>query len=163
MTDPYFLVVGCDDELAPLPRLMDLETLGEIDLVACRVCGANAEIERILRSHGVQPRVVFRAEDNRLLQGLAAEGIGAAIMPYLAIDHSRRRHRARRSQRADSLAENRPSWHADRYRTPAAEAFIELARQVGRELAGQIATEHAKYSLRALTRSTPMSEAERTR
>ena len=49
----------------------------------------HAEVERFMRSHGIEPRVVFRAEDNHLLQGLAAKGIGAAIMPALAIDRSR--------------------------------------------------------------------------
>ncbi len=143
LTDPYFLVLGCDHELAGRPVLDDLQTLGQIDLVAYRVCRANAEVERFLGSHGVQPRVVFRAEDNHLLQGLAAEGIGAAIMPYLAID------RSRQDTPLVDLSSLIPPrriglvWHADRYRTPAAQAFIDLAREFARDLAEQIATECA--------------------
>jgi DNA-binding transcriptional LysR family regulator len=143
LTDPYFLVVGCDHELAGRPVLTDLATLGQIDLVAYRVCRANAEVERFLTSHGVQPRVVFRAEDNHLLQGLAAEGIGAAIMPYLAIDRSRDDTAL---VDVSSLVPPRRIglvWHADRYRAPAAEAFINLAREVCADLAGRIETEHA--------------------
>jgi DNA-binding transcriptional LysR family regulator len=143
LADPYFLVVACDHELAHRERLADLEALKEVDLVAYRVCRANAEVERFLASRGVQPKVVFRAEDNHLLQGLAAEGIGAAIMPYLAIDHSRR------DVALVDLSVLIPSrriglvWHADRYRTPATEAFIELAGQIGRDLAERIRAEHA--------------------
>jgi DNA-binding transcriptional LysR family regulator len=143
LTDPYFLVVGCDHPLAHRRVLTDLETLGTIDLVAYRVCRANATVEEFLASRGVRPSVVFRAEDNHLLQGLASEGIGAAIMPLLAID------RSRRDIALVDLSGLIPSrrigliWHADRYRTPAAEAFIELAREAGQDLAGQIATGHA--------------------
>jgi DNA-binding transcriptional LysR family regulator len=145
LSDPYFLVVGNGHALAGEGVLTNLETLGEIDLVAYRVCRANAEVERFLASHGVQPKVVFRAEDNHLLQGLAAQGMGAAIMPYLAIDH----HRADVAL-VDLSALIPPRriglvWHADRYRIPAAEAFVELAREMGRDIAEQIRAEHASH------------------
>lgn len=141
LADPYFLVVGRDHELAGVPRIPDLETLGRVDLVAYRVCRANAEVERHLRRRGVEPRVVFRAEDNHLLQGLVAEGIGAAIMPLLAID----RHRD--DIVAVELAGLVPARriglvrHRDRFVTPAADAFVGLAREGATRLSGRIEAE----------------------
>jgi DNA-binding transcriptional LysR family regulator len=141
LSDPYFLVVARDHQLAAQRVLPSLETLGEIDLVAYRVCRANAEVERYLRARSLQPRVVFRAEDNHLLQGLAAEGIGAAIMPFLAIDW------ARDDVVAIPLADWIPNrriglvWHRDRYQSPAAKAFTELAVEITSQLAEQTESE----------------------
>jgi len=139
LTDPYVLVVGRDHPLARKRTPPSIKGLGEIDLVGYRVCRAHAEVERYLRSRGVEPRVVFRAEDNHLLQGLAAQGVGAAIMPSLAVDRSR----------SDTvlldLAELIPNRriglvrHRDRFQTPAAQAFIELARAAADALATQLA------------------------
>lgn len=137
LSDPYVLVVDRTHELAASGALQSLETLGTIDLVGYRVCRANAEVERFLRSRGVEPRVVFRAEDNHLLQGLAAQGIGAAIMPILAIDRSR--DDIVLVELADQIPRRRIGlvWHRDRRLTPAAEAFIQLARQMASGLQEQ--------------------------
>ncbi len=132
--DPYLLVVGSEHELARSSVPPDLELLGRIDLVAYRVCRAHAQVERFLRSHGIEPRVVLRAEDNNLLQALAARGVGAAIMPLLAIDPSRDDIVV---LDLDGLIPRRRIglvWHRDRYRSPAAEAFIALARHLSAEL-----------------------------
>jgi DNA-binding transcriptional LysR family regulator len=103
------------------------------------VCRAHAEVERFLRSRGVEPRVVFRAEDNHLLQGLAAQGVGAAIMPILAVDRSR--DDTVLLDLADLIPNRRIGlvWHRDRFRTPAARAFVDLAHQAADDLAAQLA------------------------
>ena len=59
LSDPYVLVVGRTHELAASGALQNLETLGTIDLVGYRVCRANAEVERFLRSRGVELRGVL--------------------------------------------------------------------------------------------------------
>ncbi|MGH6919781.1 MAG: LysR family transcriptional regulator [Geminicoccaceae bacterium] len=133
LSDPYVLVVGREHPLATAGVVQNLESLGEIELVGYRVCRANLDVERFLRAHGIEPRVVFRAEDNHLLQGLAAQGIGAAIMPLLAIDPSREDTIV---LDLDELLPRRRIglvWHRDRHQTPAAQAF----RQQARELASQ--------------------------
>jgi DNA-binding transcriptional LysR family regulator len=83
--------------------------------------------------------VVFRAEDNSLLQGLAAEGVGAAIMPTLAVD--RARDDTVLFDLGDLIPDRRIGmvWHRDRFQTPAAKAFIALAHQTAGELALQLA------------------------
>ncbi|MCI0583024.1 MAG: LysR family transcriptional regulator [Chloroflexi bacterium] len=128
LTDPYVLVVARGHPLARRRALPSLGVLAKIDLVGYRVCRANASIERFVRSRGVEPRVVVRAEDNHLLQGLAAAGVGAAIMPILAVDRSRDDAVI---LDASHLIPNRRIGivrHRDRYRSPAALAFVEQAR-----------------------------------
>ena len=139
LADPYLLVVARDHPLATRSRPPTLESLGEIDLVGYRVCRAHAEVERFLRSRGVEPRVVLRAEDNSLLQGLAAEGVGAAIMPTLAVD--RVRDDTVLLDLSDLIPDRRIGlvWHRDRFKTPAATAFIALAQHTAGELALQLA------------------------
>jgi DNA-binding transcriptional LysR family regulator len=80
-------------------------------------------------SASIEPRVVFRAEDNSLLQGLAAQGIGAAIMPMLAIDRSR--EDTILIDLGNLIPDRRIGlvWHRDRHQTPAAQAFHRLARE----------------------------------
>lgn len=140
LRDPYVLVVGSEHELARKPKPPPLDVLGRIDLVGYRVCRANAQVERFLRSRGVEPRVVLRAEDNNLLQALAARDVGAAIMPLLAIDRSRDDIAL---VPLDAIPPRRIGlvWHRDRYRSPAAEAFTVLARKLSAELAAEISVQ----------------------
>ncbi len=135
LSDAYVLVVGRDQPLAGRSGSTSLETLGEIDLVGYRVCRAHAAVERFLHSRGIEPRFVFRAEDNQLLQGLAANGVGAAIMPALAIDRSR--DDIVLIDLADEIPRRRIGLvrHTDRYQTPAATAFIQMAHQTAADLA----------------------------
>jgi DNA-binding transcriptional LysR family regulator len=134
LSDAYVLVVGRDHSLAGRSGSTSLETLGEIDLVGYRVCRAHAAVERFLRSRGIEPHFVFRAEDNHLLQGLAAYGVGAAIMPALAIDRSR--DDIVLIDLADEIPRRRIGLvrHTDRYQTPAATAFIQMAHETAADL-----------------------------
>jgi DNA-binding transcriptional LysR family regulator len=133
-TDPYLLVVPAGHALARRRRPPGLADLRELELVAYRVCRANAQVERHLRAHGVEPRVVLRAEDNLLLQGLVARGVGAALMPLLAVD------RDREDTVALALGGEVPPRrtglvrHRDRHVTPAAQAFAALAREAAATL-----------------------------
>ncbi len=138
LSDPYVLVVGRGHPLAVGSGSTNLETLGEIDLVGYRVCRAHAAVERFIRSRGIEPRFVFRAEDNHLLQGLAAQGVGAAIMPALAIDRSR--DDIVLIDLADEIPRRRIGLvrHRDRYQTPAATAFIRLAREIAADVADRM-------------------------
>jgi DNA-binding transcriptional LysR family regulator len=134
LRDPYRLVVHVKHPLARLTSV-DLVDLRDVDLVGYRVCRAHAQVERFLRTQGIEPRIVMRAEDNQLLQGLAANGVGAAIMPLLAID-------LKRSDTVvidlgDQLPPRRVGllWHCNRHRTPPMDSFIEIARALGADLA----------------------------
>ena len=74
--------------------------------------------------------VVFRTDDNGTLQALVAEGLGVAIEPLLVVDQKDRAVKAlpfgtRIPPRTIVLA-----WHRDRYRSQAAQAFVELAQEL---------------------------------
>ena len=136
LTDPYVLVLPAGSPVGE-PSLRDL---GAIDLVAYRTCRANAAVERHLRAHGVEPRVVLRAEDNVLLQRMAATGIGATILPALALDSALDGVELRR---LDGLIPDRRIGlvlHRDRYRSPASLAFVELAIAHGKRLSEELAS-----------------------
>lgn len=137
LRDPYRLVVHLDHPLAHLANV-DLDDLRDVDLVGYRVCRAHAQVERFLRARGIEPRVVMRAEDNQLLEGLAAHRVGAAIMPLLAID-------LRRSDTVvidlgDQLPPRRVGllWHRDRHTTPPTESFIEIAQGLAADLVDHV-------------------------
>jgi DNA-binding transcriptional LysR family regulator len=128
LTDPYVLVLPRGHELASMSAPLTLGRLGEIDMVAYRACRAHAQVRRFLRSHGVELRVVFHAEDNALIQRCVAAGIGAAIMPLLAVDTDQEDIALRD---LDDLVPRRRMglvFHRDRYRPPAHLAFTELAQ-----------------------------------
>ena len=74
--------------------------------------------------------VVFRTDDNGTLQALVAEGLGVAIEPQLVVDQKDRAVKmlpfgTRLPPRTIVLA-----WHRDRYRSQAAQAFVELAQEL---------------------------------
>ncbi len=83
-----------------------------------------------MRGHGHEPRVIFRSDDNGAVQGMVAAGLGVALVPALAVD-------ARDpGVVALPLGEAVPprvlclAWHRDRYRSPAARAFVDAAARL---------------------------------
>jgi DNA-binding transcriptional LysR family regulator len=137
LRDPYLLVVHPDHPLARAGRPPRLAALAEHDLIGYRVCRAHARMERHLREHGVEPRVVMRAEDNNLLQGLAAQGAGAAVMPLLAIDLGRPDTVVLDLRGQVPPREIGLLWHRGRHLGRPAQDFVALAREAAGELAEQ--------------------------
>lgn len=138
LRDPYVLVLPSEHPLAYSDDPMTLKQLGEVDLLGYRVCRAHAQVEQYLEANGVEPRVVFRAEDNALLQRLAVAGIGAAIMPLLAIDPNLDGMEVRDLSGVLPDRQIGLVSHRDRYRSPAQLAFVELARDHAARLAEQM-------------------------
>jgi len=130
LRDPYMLLVAADSPLANASQPLPVRDLAGMALIGPRECLCGEQIEARLRSYGLEPRVVFRSDDNPTVQGLVGAGVGAALLPRLAIDLADERTVALR------LSEEVPSrvvclaWHRDRYRSPAARAFVEAAQRV---------------------------------
>jgi DNA-binding transcriptional LysR family regulator len=128
MTDPYVLVVPAGSPLASRPPA--LRELLEHPLISYRTCRTTQRVEDRLRQTGREPQILFRSDDNRIVQGLVAADVGIAIVPRLTLDETDD------SIEIVELGERVPprligiAWHRDRRRTRAAEAFVELARQV---------------------------------
>jgi DNA-binding transcriptional LysR family regulator len=136
--DPYVLVTAPGSRLATTPPAhRSLELIDGERLLGSRLCRSTRWVEEELRGRGLQPDFVFRSEDNGTVQAMAAAGLGTALVPFLAVDPT--------DHGVVILPTDLPPrrialiWHRDRYRSPAARAFVDIARAlcevVARELA----------------------------
>jgi DNA-binding transcriptional LysR family regulator len=137
LRDPYVAVVSRDSELAARGkvRLRDLHRHRLVGYGTNSHCQRN--LETSLRSRGVEPCYMFRSNDNRTVQSFAEGGVGIAILPRLALEPSEE----------SVILETEPrlpprwiviAWHRDRYHTPSAQAFVDLARSYCAELEGGV-------------------------
>jgi DNA-binding transcriptional LysR family regulator len=130
LRDPYVLLVSAKSELAERDGPFPLRSLAGLPLIGWRTTG---EPDRFLRGHVSDLNVVFRTDDNGTLLSLVAEGLGAAVVPYLVVNP---RNPAfvtvplggRLPPRVLGVV-----WHRDRYRSAASQAFVELAGELGAE------------------------------
>jgi DNA-binding transcriptional LysR family regulator len=130
LRDPYFLLVSRTSPLCAARQPLAMRSLANIPLIGPRMCVSGELLESRLRAYGIEPNVIFRSDDNGTVQGLVGAGVGAAILPRLAIDPT---DALTRSLSLDGEVPPRIiclAWHRDRYRTPAARAFAEAARAV---------------------------------
>ncbi|HKP18061.1 MAG TPA: LysR family transcriptional regulator [Gaiellaceae bacterium] len=130
MRDPYVLVVPAGSPLADRDRPPALREVLEHPLISYRTCRTTQHVEDRLRQAGREPQILFRSDDNRIVQGLVAADVGIAIVPRLTLDE------ADESIEIVELGERVPprligiAWHRDRRRTRASEAFVELAQRI---------------------------------
>jgi DNA-binding transcriptional LysR family regulator len=136
LRDPWLLVVAADSPLADRATPPALREIALLDLIGFRQCRSMTQIEAALR----RPiDFVFRSDHNGTVQGLVGAGVGAALLPSLAVDPNDE------ATRQIELGPNVPprliavAWHRDRYRSPAANAFTELAAEVCAELDSELA------------------------
>ena len=134
LRDPYVLVVARDSPFARRDRPPTLRELAAERLIGYRDCRSSEMVEAQLRASGNEPNFVFRSDDNGTIQGMAGAGVGIALMPRLTVEPGDEQTRvvdvgARMMPRLIGIA-----WHRDRYRSPAARAFVETARAVCAEL-----------------------------
>jgi DNA-binding transcriptional LysR family regulator len=130
LQDPYVLLVSARSELAELDSAPPLRDVAKLPLIGRR---STDEPERFLAGRVPDVNVVFRTDDNGTLAAFVAEGLGAAIEPRLVVDPRDRDVKmlpfgSRIPPRTLVLA-----WHRDRYRSQAAQAFVELARELAAE------------------------------
>ena len=127
LQDPYVLLVSARSELAELDSAPPLRDVAKLPLIGRRTTD---EPERFLAGRVPELNVVFRTDDNGTLGALVAEDLGVAIEPRLVVDP---RDPAVKMLPFGSRIAPRTlvlAWHRDRYRSQAAEAFVELAREV---------------------------------
>jgi len=133
--DPEVLIAAPDHPLA------QVETVDLADLVDARMISMPSidpcamKIARALERVGVEPHVVFRSDDNLTTQRLVAIGLGVAIVPLLTVERSIPDARvAIRALNANLDRQIGIIWHRDRLQSRAAEAFIETAMQISRDV-----------------------------
>ena len=138
LRDPYYLMVAADSPLAErgTARLQDLHDLPVIGFRHC-VCGER--LDTWLRDRGVQGRVVFRSDDNGTVQGLVGAGMASALVPALAADETDEAVALLEVEGGVPDRRIAIAWHRDRALSPAARAFIDVARVLCEELEPQAA------------------------
>jgi molybdate transport repressor ModE-like protein len=130
LRDPYVLVVPADSELANPETPPTMREIGELELIGHKHCRTVTRLEATFR----RPlRFVFRSDHNQTVQALVASGVGSALVPRLTMDPEDETtvliDLPKLPPRVIAFA-----WHRDRYRTPAARAFVETAEEVCAEL-----------------------------
>ncbi len=130
LRDPYVLVVATGSELAQRDNAPTGREIAELDLIAHKHCRTLAQVEAAFR----RPlQFVFRSDHNQTVQALVASGVGSALVPRLTMDD------ADETTYLIELPKVPPrlialAWHRDRYRLPAARAFVDTAAAVCAEL-----------------------------
>ncbi len=125
LRDPYVLLVAADSPLASRDTAPSLRELGQLPLIGWRT-------DREHDLPGVE--YAFRSDDNGTVLGLVAAGMGVAAVPRLVVDPDQEDIVA---LPLGSLVPPRLlalAWHRDRYRSPAALAFVEAMQELGAEL-----------------------------
>jgi len=130
LVDPFVLIVPNDSPLAGRAKPPSLREIAKHPLIGYRQCRSMEGIETAMRRAGAEPRIVFRTDDNGTVQGLVGAGVGVALVPRLTLQPTDG------TLEVIDMAELLPprligiAWHRDRYRTPAARAFVETAQQL---------------------------------
>src|SRR5262249_34056806 len=75
-----------EDDKSYLVGSVEAGDLNECPMIPYRLCLSTLHLESYLRQHGISPHTVFRTDDNGTMRGLVAAGIGAALMPRLAVE-----------------------------------------------------------------------------
>jgi molybdate transport repressor ModE-like protein len=127
LVDPYVVVLRSDSPLAD--RELTLADLGTVPLVGHTRCRGLARVEAQLRARGIEPDFAFRSEVNATIQALAGAGVGAGVLPALAVDPANERTTMRElpgiPPRRLAIAR-----HRDRYYSPAAQTFVAGAQSI---------------------------------
>ncbi len=128
LRDPYVLMVPAG---SPLARgAVESRDLDGLPLIGFRQCRSLEPLEGYLRGHGIEPRYVFRSDDNGTVQAMVAAGVGVALVPRLTVQPSDERIAV------IDLPDPSPprvivlAWHRDRYRSPAMTTFIDAVRGI---------------------------------
>jgi DNA-binding transcriptional LysR family regulator len=134
LRDPYVLIVAAGSPLAQRERRPRLKEIAALPLISFRECRSLSLAEAQMRTQNLEANIVFRSDDNGTIQALVAAGVGIALVPRLTIDMSDPDIAV--IDMADQLSPRLIMlvWHRDRYQTAAAQAFIETARNVCRQI-----------------------------
>ncbi|MFM8775031.1 MAG: LysR family transcriptional regulator [Actinomycetota bacterium] len=136
--------LGTDPFLAVLPRRspytesdrVPLREVEQIGFIGEHHGSAQSYIDDGLRQHGIAPRYVYRTNDNGAMQAMVRSGLGAAIMPQLAIQTNDPDVVILPTTPAIAPRSIVLALPREPLRTPAAESFAEIAREVCAERLG---------------------------
>jgi DNA-binding transcriptional LysR family regulator len=122
-----FLYATARDSSAPPDKLPSLASLARQPMISWQ--SSPVAIESVLRARAMQPNIVVRSDECATVQNMVAEGLGAAVLPRLALDLPDDRLMV-----LDASRHMRPrtiglAWHQDRNPPAAAQAMIDAIRE----------------------------------
>jgi DNA-binding transcriptional LysR family regulator len=126
MEDPYVVVVREDEGLGRDDGPVRLRELDGAPLVTYAQMREVHSIENRLGRPELRDQIVFRSNDNGTILGLAAEGVGAAVISWLSVNQLPAGVRTRALKGVNPRMVG-IAWHRDRSRIPASDAFVKLA------------------------------------
>ena len=135
--DPYVLLVQADSPLAARRAAPTLREICELPLIGFRQCRSTHVLESHFHTRGLEPDYVFRSDDNGTVQAMVGAGMGVAIVPRLTVDFNEAETVAIPLENTVPPRRIGLVWHEDRYRSPSAHGFVELASEVCAEFADQ--------------------------
>jgi DNA-binding transcriptional LysR family regulator len=135
LSDPYVLLVPAGSPFAAGKRAPTLKEISLQPIIGFNKCNAMEQVESQLSSAGRNPNIVFRSDNNGTVQGLVGAGVGISVSPRLTVEEDDPSIEivdlhGRIPPRIIGLV-----WHRDRHQSRAAEAFVESASDLCRELA----------------------------
>jgi DNA-binding transcriptional LysR family regulator len=143
LSDPYVLLVPADSPLSRR-RTATLADIGDLPLIGSNQCSSGVVVEDALREAGYDVEYKFQSDDNGTLQGLVAAGFGVALWPLLAVMPGDDRVKVLRLEPAIPRRHIAVVWHRDRHRTPAALAFVDIAREVTADVQRELDEPHRR-------------------
>jgi DNA-binding transcriptional LysR family regulator len=130
LVDPFVLIVPTNSPLAGRKTPPSLREIAEHPLIGYRQCRSMEGVETAIRRVGSEPNIVFRTDDNGTVQGLVAAGVGVALVPRLTLQPTEGNLEVIEMGKLLPPRLIGIAWHRDRYRTPAARAFVETAQSL---------------------------------
>ncbi len=128
--DPYVVLVQAATPLARRGDPITLAAVAELPLIA--YAPTRVRVEAHLRACGAEPRFVLQSEASATVQALVAAGLGAAIVPRLAVDEAAADTAILALDPTDAIAPRTVAlaWNRERRLRKDAAAFAETAAEV---------------------------------
>jgi DNA-binding transcriptional LysR family regulator len=129
-----WMIIAHQDEPVVRGSAVGLEILDGVDMIAWHQrWRAQASLEQAWRSRGIKPRIVYRSDDNLMIQRLVAAGLGCACLGALSVQQLIDPQLRRISIRDELPPRTLSLSHAlDRELTPATLFLIDALRDVTR-------------------------------
>lgn len=120
------------------PGAVRVEDLAGVPMIGQHQNSCQLLNEAGLRSSGVEPNYVFRTNDNGTVAAMVRAGMGVAVLPFLCVEPEDPRIAIHSLEPPIPDRSICLGWRANRTLSPAAERFIQLTTEAGREFSGQL-------------------------
>lgn len=137
LDDPVVLLVPADSPEADMVSV-PIEHVAGLPLVGHRGAQCLGVTMRCFAGLDVEPRFVFRSDDNTTLQGCVGAGLGFAVVPALTVEPHDPATVVVALDPPPPPRQLALAWHADRRLPAALDAFVEVVADVCADLAAEV-------------------------